>query len=221
MDFTDLVGYTNEKEIEKEAEILRSLGITVDISNDTDKWLVCSYIYALNQGLKDYQARSFASEFTLFKTGIIKHTDTNLIYREDWLDSYLCDKFCEILDDCDGEKDDLFWARFLGFMSAFYRSAHSWHYERIKHQVNVKMSEAEYDDFMGVRGEKKIDKFVTLLTHYDSEREFELERKGRAETQLTFKMGESAYDLFMSVPADSKSGRFFTILYQYFIDDES
>ena len=219
MDFMDLIGYTNEKELEKEAKSLALFGIETDLSDEVDRWLVSAYTYALNQGLKDYQARSFASEFTLLKTGSIRNCNVDIFYREDWLDSYLCNKFKEMLADCDGEKDDLFWARFIGFLSAFYRSTESWHYERVKHQVNVKLSREEYDLFLSVEGEKKIDKFVTLLTRYDSLREFEFERKGRAETQLTFKIGESAYDLFMQIDADSKSARFFTILYEYFSTD--
>ena len=214
MNYTDLIGSTSEKMLEKEAENLRRFGIKIDLSDKADKWLICAYIYALNNGLKEYQARSFASEFVLLKTGEIIQTDVDFVYREDWLDSYLYDKFQEILADCDGEKDDLFWARFLGFLSAFYRSSHSWHYERVKHQVNVKLSREEYEMFLSVAGDKKIDKFHTLLKQSRRD-DFVLERKGRGETQLTFKMGESAYDLFMNVKANSKSARFFSLLYQY------
>lgn len=220
MDFMDLIGYTNEKELEKEAKSLALFGIEIDLSDDVDRWLVSAYIYALNQGLKDYQARSFASEFTLLKTGSIRNCNVDMFYREDWLDSYLCDKYKQILAECDGEKDDLFWARILGFMSAFYRSSQSWHYERVKHQVNVKLSKEEYGMFMQVEGEKKIDKFHTLLTSFNKENVADFERIGNADTQLTFKMGESAYDLFMSVPADSKSARFFTLLYSFFALNE-
>lgn len=215
MDFEDLIGNVTNKTVEKEAENLRRFGIKIDLSDKVDKWLICAYIYALNNGLKEYQARSFASEFVLFKTGSIINTDVDFIYREDWLDSYLYDKFQEILADCDGEKDDLFWARFLGFLSAFYRSDKSWHYERVRHQLNVRVSREEYEMFEAVAGDKKIDKFVTLLQEYDSEWDFDFERKGKIETQLTFKMSQSVYDLFLSVKAKSKSSRFFRVLYQY------
>ena len=215
MDYEDLIGNATSKTVEKEAENLRRFGIKIDLSDKADEWLICAYIYALNNGLKEYQARSFASEFVLFKTGSIINTDVDFIYREDWLDSYLYDKFQEILADCDGEKDDLFWARFLGFLSAFYRSDKSWHYERVRHQLNVRVSREEYEMFEAVAGDKKIDKFVTLLQEYDSELDFDFERKGKIETQLTFKMGQSVYDLFLSVKAKSKSGRFFRVLYQY------
>ncbi|MBP5424073.1 MAG: hypothetical protein J6Y78_16695, partial [Paludibacteraceae bacterium] len=96
MNFEDLNDGTDEQ-LEKEARKLRDYGITINLDNEVDKWIVCSYTYALDNGLKDYQARSFASEFTLLKTGSIVNTDVNLIYREDWLDSFLCDKFKEIL----------------------------------------------------------------------------------------------------------------------------
>ena len=220
MKYEDLIGFASEKELEKEARALRMFGIETDLSDEVDRWLICSYIYALNNQLKDYQARSFASEFTLLKTGSIKNCNVDMFYREDWLDSYLCDKYKEILAECDGEKDDLFWARVLGFMSAFYRSSQSWHYERVKHQVNVKLSKQEYEMFMSVEGDKKIDKFHHLLTSFNNDNLADFERIGSADTQLTFKMGESAYDLFMSVPANSKSGRFFALLYSFFALNE-
>ena len=220
MDYEDLVGFTNEKELEKEAEILRGLGIPIDFNVEAEKWLVCAYIYGLNNGLKDYQARSFASEFVLFRTGSIVQTDVSFIYREDWLDSHFYAVSQEILDDNDGEMDDLYWARFLAYMRAFYGSDRAWHYERIKHQVNVKISAEEHRLFMSVAGEKKIDKFLTLLKAYDERKDFSFERKGKAETQLTFKVGESVYDLFMRVRADSKSARFFTLRYSFFALNE-
>lgn len=215
MNFEDLIGFRTEAELEKEARILRDYGIPIDLKNTVDKWLVCSYIYGLEKGLKDYQARSFASEFTLLKTGSIVNTDVNFIYREDWLDSHFYNKSQDFLFENGNEMDDLYWENLLGYMCDFYRSESAWHYERTKHQVNVKLSQKEYAMFLSVAGDKKVDKFITLLKRYDARKEFEFERKGRAETQLTFKMGESLYDLFMNVPATSKSARFFKALYQY------
>ena len=215
MDFEDLIGFKTDKELEKQAITLKDYGIPINLDNEVDKWIVCSYTYALDNGLKDYQARSFASELTLLKTGSIVNTDVNLIYREDWLDSFLCDKFKEILKQNNNEKDDTFWNSFLNFLLRFYKSSQSWHYERVKHQVNVKLSQKEYDAFLSVDGEKNIEKFITLLKSFSKDGKLQFERKGKAEKQVVFKYGESINDCFMNIPAKTKSSRFFIALYQY------
>ena len=215
MKFEDLTDGITDEELEKQAITLKDYGIPINLNDEIDKWIVCSYAYAINKGLKDYQARSFASEFTLMKTGSIKQTDTNLIYREDWLDSFICDRFKEILKDNNDEKDDIFWNNFLSFLTGFYRSSQSWHYERTKHQVNVKLSQQEYDMFLSVDGKKNIDKFITLLKNFSTKEQLEFERIGKPQKQLVFKFGESINDCFMNIPMKTKSSRFFLALYQY------
>lgn len=215
MDFEDLIGFKTDKELEKQAITLKDYGIPINPNDEIDKWVVRSYAYAINKGLKDYQARSFASEFTLMKTGSIKETDTNLIYREDWLDSFICDRFKEILKENNDEKDDTFWNNFICFLTGFYMSSKSWHYERTKHQVNVKLSQQEYDMFLSVDADRNIDKFVVLLKSFNKDGNLMFERKGKAEKQLVFKFGESINDCFMNIPMKTKSSRFFLALYQY------
>lgn len=211
MDYEDLVGFMTDEQITNQAKIWLE---GFDITDSNQKWLACAYIYALNNGLKEYQARSFASELTLFLTGKMFNTDANLIYREDWLDSHLCRKYQEILDDCDGEKDDFFWARFIAYLRCFYSSPESWHYERTVHQLNVRLTDFEYEQFLSVPREKNIDRFIFLLQSFDHNVPVEYER-GATTRQIVFKFGESVYDLLMGVREDKKSLKFLACLYQY------
>ena len=211
MNFDDMICFMTDEEIQEKLQNFRQ----VDLTDINQKWLAVSYIYACNNGLKDYQAKSFASVFTLFVTGEMFPSEVEHIYREDWLDAYLLKKFDEILEDCDDEKDDLFWARFKGFIIAFYKSDYCLHFERVRHQLNVRLSDEEYEMFQSVPAEKNIDKFIFLLREFDKGEGTDFVRKGDISRQIVFKFGESAYDLLMSVPVERKTSKFLACLYQY------
>ena len=57
MDFEDLIGFKTDKELEKQARTLKDYGIPINLNDEIDKWVVYSYAYAINKGLKDYQAK--------------------------------------------------------------------------------------------------------------------------------------------------------------------
>ena len=211
MIYEDMIGFLTDKEILEKIKNYKEL----DLSNKNQKWLASSYIYAKDNKLKDYQAKSFACEFTLFKTGEMFESDVSDIYREDEIDSHFCEKYKQFLAEENNEKDDLFWAKLKGYMIAFYKSTLSAKYERVRHQTNIKLSQYELKHFLLIPREKNIDKFIFLLENFDSEKGVEFERVGKAESQLVFKYGESVYDLFMSIPAEKKSRKFLVCLYQY------
>ena len=70
----------------------------IDTNNPNEKLLGMAYYYARTKKLKDYQAKSFASELTAFLTGEVIDTNVSLIYREEWLDSYLYKKYLQCPD---------------------------------------------------------------------------------------------------------------------------
>ena len=210
MIYEDLIGVMTDEQIQNQMIWFDNF----KIQNTNQKWLACAYIYAKNNKLKEYQARSFASELTLFLTGEMFNTDSDIIYKEDWLDSHLCKKYKEILADMDNEKDDLFWARFIAYLRCFYAHPLSWKYERVTHQINIKVSDYEYEKFIEVDEEKNIDKFIKILTSYDPAESVDFVRD-ETTRQIVFKVGESVYDLFMTVPYRKKSQKFCACLYQY------
>lgn len=209
----DLIKYINltNEEIQEKVKGWRD---DLNLTDESQRWLAYSYIYAKENDLKEYQARSFASELTLFITGEMIQTDVDLIYREDWIDSHFYEKYQEILIGCNGKQDDMFWGKFISYMMGFYTSPISWHYERVTHQINIKLSEYEYEMFMKVPAKKNIDKFIYLLQSYDPNKSVEFERD-ESTRQVVFKIGESVYELLMSVPAKKKSQKFLNCLYQY------
>ena len=210
MIYEDLIGVMTDEQILEKVENFRE----IDLSDKSHKWLAVTYIYAIAKKLKEYQARSFASELTLFITGEMFDAGVSHIYREEWLDSHLCRKYKELLVEQGYVKDSSFWTKFIGYMLDFYNSADSWHYERTTHQINIRLSDYEYEKFLEVPQEKNIDKFVYLLTEFNAKDPVEW-GSGAKSKQIVFKTGESVYLLFMSVPAGKKSEKFLACLYQH------
>lgn len=210
MIYEDLIGVMTDEQIMNEVENFRE----IDLHDTNHKWLAVTYIYAIGKGLKEYQARSFASELTLFITGEMFDAGVSHIFREEWLDSYLCRKYKELLVEQNYEKGELFWGMFISYMVGFYKSMESWHYERTTHQINIRLTDYEYEKFLEIPKEKNIDKFVYLLTEFNAKDPVEWE-SGVKTKQIVFKTGESVYLLFMDVPAGKKSEKFLACLYQY------
>ena len=177
---------------------------TIDIENKNEKLLGISYYYAKQNNLKDYQARSFASELTAILTKRIYDTGVSLIYNETRLDNYLFKKYGE----CGNLKE------FIEFMLKFYKSQKSWKFERVGKYLQFKVSNEEKDMFKSLPPKKLIDKFNWLLQNYDYKlKNFEYERKGKVDTVLSINIGTSQYDEFMKVKGVAKTRKFLNLLY--------
>ena len=140
-------------------------------------------------------------------------------YKMNHMNGYMItnEKFEEFLKVCDNEKDDLFWAMFKGYMVSFYKSDYCTHYERIRHQLNLRLSDFEYEKFLSVPADRNIEKFIFLLRNFDADGDLDYVREGKTSRKITFKYGESVYDLLMRVPAEKKSQKFLLCLYQFIL----
>ena len=187
----------------------------LDMGDFGERWLGVSYLYGLNKGMTDYEARSFSSELTLFLTGKLYNTGVELIYKEDWLDSHIYNIFTSKFSEHNLCKDNEFWTDFIDYLEDFYVTDKICYYERVKHQINIKLTEYEYAMFMNIPLEKNIEKFNYLLDFYKNE-DFQYSKHlGKQNKQITFKLGESTYSKFMNLPPTKKSEKFLFLLYYY------
>lgn len=187
----------------------------LDLSDYADKWLAVSYIYAINKGLADYQARSFASELTLFITNKIYNTDVEFVYREDWIDSHLYDKFEEIKSKHDNIKSKEFWNDFIDYMLHFYGSSMSWKYERVSKYLQFRITEYEKKMFALIPKSKPKEKFIFIMEYFPPELEdFEFERRhGDLDKTFSINLTRGEYDRFMQLEGDTKTQKFLNMLY--------
>lgn len=189
----------------------------LDMKNQEDKWLAVTYIYALNNQLKEYQARSFASELTLFITNKIYNTDVSFAYREDWIDSYFYDKFQE-LEKKHKTKNKEFWNEFIDFMIQFYKSNQSWKYERVSKYLQFRITEKERGMFNLIPKDKPKEKFIYLIECFDYDLEdIEFSRDdGDLDRNFSINLTVGEYDRFMQVLGKTKTQKFLNLLYYWY-----
>ena len=178
----------------------------IDTDNPTEKILGLSYYYARKKcRLRDYQAKSFASELTAILTNEIIDTDVSLIYREEWLDSYLLKKF----DQCTSTSS------FIDYMVKFYKSSKSWKYERVGKHFKVRITGKEMEMFESLPARKNIDKFNWLLLNYDYDiKVHDYNRVGLPPHEsFGINLCTSQYENLMSVSGKTKTQKFLNLLY--------
>lgn len=176
----------------------------LDFTNPNEKLLGQSYYYARSRKLKDYQARSFASELTALITKKLYDTGVGLIYNEPRLDSYLSKQY--------DKSEDL--GEFVESMIQFYRSMESWKYERVGKYMQFKVSDVEKEMFRSLPAPKQIDRFNWLLKHYNYRlKELNYIRRGDANTTFSINIATSQYDNLMRVVGKTKTQKFLNLLY--------
>ena len=188
----------------------------LDMKNSGDKWLAVTYIYGLNNQLKDYQARSFASELTLFLTNKIYNTDVGFVYREDWIDSYFYERF-EKLNEKYENRDKVFWKEFIDYMLKFYKSNFSWKYQRVSKYLQFRITETEKAMFNEIPKSKPKEKFTYLLEYYPYNlKELDISRdQGDLDRTFSINLTVGEYERFMQVLGDTKTQKFLNLLYYW------
>jgi len=191
--------------------------LKLDWEEDEDIFLArCYYFARESEGLKDYQARSFSSELTLFYFNKIISTNVELVYREDLLDSYFKDLY-QVLFFTNGT-----WDIFIEKMLEFYKSTKSWDFEKSNKNILVRLSQDEIDflDGLGCRDFHQLTSHLLKSYDFDFEDSCIPSDRGAAVVSKGVFLTQSEYDCFMSIPLKSKTDKFLQLLY-YFKEEKN
>ena len=215
--YEDLLPNVTNEYLAGQSKFLQEHIGNLDMENPNDRWLAVTYIYGLDNGLKEYQARSFASELTLFLTKQLYNTDVGLVYREDWIDSHFYAKF-ESLNKKYGNKSKEFWKEFIEYMITFYSTSLSWKYERVGKYLKFRINAAEKEMFEMIPKKKPKERFIYLLEYYPYDiSEVEIHRKpGGLDKEFAINLTRGEYDRFMQVLGSTKTQKFLNLLYYWY-----
>lgn len=214
--YEDLLPEATNEFLEFQTKTLQENAGKLDMENSEDKWLAVTYIYGLNNQLKEYQARSFASELTLFLTNKIYNTDVGFVYREDWIDSHFYERF-EKLNEKHENKNKEFWKEFIDYMLKFYKSSISWKYQRVSKYLQFRITDNEKAMFNEIPKDKPKEKFIYLLECYPYNlKELDTERdEGVLDRTFSINLTVGEYERFMQVLGDTKTQKFLNLLYYW------
>ena len=217
--YETLIGDKTNEYIDKKTKLFQTrVSQKLDINNPNDKWVLVAYLYAKKRKLKEYQARSFASELTLLITGELYDTDCSLYYREDWIDSHITRKFKEISAEY-GADTPLMWNKIIEYMVQFYKTRLSWKYERVSKELKFRITRNEREMFDLVPRDKPKQKFTHLLDNFDySINNIDYQRIGDVDNVWGVNLTTSEYELFMKIVGESKTDKFLNMLYYWFVN---
>lgn len=213
-----LTRYDNKTLQAKTKTFQTRLSRPLDLNNPDDKWLAVTYVYARRNKLREYQARSFASELTLFLTGRLYDTDVYLVYREYELDSHLFRVFEKIKKQYNGKEA---YFELIKYMLDFYQSDKSWKYERVSKYLQFRCTKEEKQMYKDIPMKPK-QTFLHLLKTFDyTLQELDYERKGQGlDTSWSINLTPSEYYKFLEVLGDTKTDKFLNLLYFYYQNKE-
>ena len=217
LEYTDLLRNVDNNYLQHQTKVMQTkLGKPLDLSDENDKWLAVSYVYALNKGLREYQARSFASELTLFLTKKLYDTDVYFVYREEELDAHFYKEHIALSQKY-FSNDKEFYLQFIAYMIYFYKSEESWKYERVSKYLQFKVSSLEKEMYNSIPMKPK-QTFIHLLHIFDYDlKEFEYTRKSYdLDTTCSINLTPSEYYQFMQVLGSTKTDKFLNLLYFYY-----
>jgi hypothetical protein len=211
---TQIIQFFKQNNVEKQtvANFCKKEFRQLDLNNPIENWLATAYYYARHNNLTDYQARSFASELTLFITGKMINTDVELIYKESLIDNHFY-KIFGVFKTRYGEDSTVLWDKFIEYMINFYSSKESWRYERKTKPFLLKLTENETKLLDEMNFKTLHDIIVFLLENYDGKTVVDYKRDFPASSTTKTILSESEYSELMRVPVKTKTGKFCNILY--------
>ena len=184
----------------------------------TENNYVLNFFYlGLKNGLSEYQAKSFASEMTLFLTGELVPTGTEFIYLEYKVDTH-CQLIYEQLLQMYKVQSDEFWIRFRDYLLNFYKSVESWNFERGNFQLNMNLTDKELSllKSLGCKSYRFAVRELLVNYDYDLQESFIPADRGTAGNITTAYIGVSENQLLMKVPHKDTTKKFLQIFYYYF-----
>ena len=217
--YDDLLKNKDNNYLQSKTKILQTkLSRPLDLNNPNDKWLAVTYVYAIRHKLREYQARSFASELTLFLTGQLYDTDVYLVYREAELDSHLFRVFDNIKKEHNSKEAYL---ELIKYMLDFYQSDKSWKYERVSKYLQFRCTTEEKQMYKDIPMKPKQTLLYLLKTFDYTLQELDYERRGQGlDTTWSINLTPSEYYQFLEVLGDTKTDKFLNLLYFYYLINE-
>lgn len=136
------------------------LNVGADISTF---WAGFANWYGQTNGLSFVEAGSFSYMVSIFMTGMGVSCGTEMYFREDNIEYRLIDTFEKMKEEFDDEEELAI--KFFFVIFDLYDSEIEKYSFKTNH-LTFRLSQTDYDNFMGVDGKTKVDKLRTLLKKY-------------------------------------------------------
>lgn len=151
--------------IEELEDFLQQNNIHMNIVDSPTLWAAFANKYGREHGLKDHTAASFSCMVSMFIAGMGVSAGTEFYFKEEEIEFKIFDRYNK-LDETVAEEENikiLFFFIFDIYVNEIEK------YEKKIKRIDFRVSQSEYEEFMGVEGGSKVDKLRTLLNNYHKE----------------------------------------------------
>lgn len=133
--------------------------IYLDLNGVAEKWAAFSNYYGRKHGLNPFESASFSSIISLFMAGMGVSAGTEAYFNEEAIENKVIDLYNQLPETADeiSRKRMLFSQVFDLYKNDIEK------YELKNRRIEVRVSEREYQKFIGLPGDSKSDKFRKLL----------------------------------------------------------
>lgn len=140
-------------------EFLTENHIYLNLEGCAERWAAFSNYYGRKHGLNELEAASFSSIISTFMAGMGVSASTDAYFNEEAIENKVIDLYNQLPEDVDeiSRKRMLFSQVFDLYKNNIAK------YELKNRRIEVRVSEREYQKFIGLPGDSKSKKFRKLL----------------------------------------------------------
>lgn len=149
--------------LEELEEFLHTNHIYLNLNEAAERWAAFSNYYGRKNGLNPFESASFSSIISTFMAGMGVSASTDAYFNEEAIESKVIDLYNQLPEDADeiSRKQMLFSQVFDLYKNDIAK------YELKNRRIEVRVSEREYQKFIGLPGDSKSEKLRKLLKGED------------------------------------------------------
>ena len=149
----------NNVGLEELEKFLHTNHIYLNLDGCAERWAAFSNYYGRKHGLNELEAASFSSSISIFMAGMGVSASTDAYFNEEAIENKVIDLYNQLPETADeiSRKRMLFRQVFDLYNNDIAK------YELKNRRIEVRVSEREYQKFIGLPGDSKSKKFRKLL----------------------------------------------------------
>ena len=149
--------------VEELEEFLTENHIYLNLDGAAERWAAFSNYYGRKHGLNPFESASFSSIISTFMAGMGVSAGTEAYFNEEAIENKVIDLYNQLPETADeiSRKRMLFRQVFDLYKNDIEK------YELKNRRIEVRVSEREYQKFIGLPGDSKSEKFRKLLKGED------------------------------------------------------
>ena len=150
--------------IEELQKFLKENNIYLSLDTLSGRWAGFSNYYGRQHGLNEFESASFSTIISTFMTGMSASAGTEYYYNEDAIENKVLDMYNDLQKVTDIDETSKKRRLFNEIFKLYKEDIGD--YEFKIHNLNFRVTEKQYQKFLGLPGDGKTGKFLYMLSKF-------------------------------------------------------